>query len=195
MISTAPIHISNIFSKKKSVVKKELAKEIIISPRRIETMFEKPLLNPEAKKPLPYVENSLSKLLQDKNFSSLQKPTIFKENKKAIVFNDTPKEIAKILKKNPAYMNYYHLIRERIKTNAYRNYKGKKKGEVLVSFLVRRNGSLESVKFNAQLTENQALANMALKSVEESAPFPEFPEELTKYSHLQFNISIYFKNN
>ncbi len=195
VVSGAPTHIANIFSKKKSVVKKDPVKEIRISPQQIETIIKKPLLNPETKKPLPYVKNILSKLLQDKNFSSLQKPKFFEENIKAITFTDIPKEIAKALKKNPAYMSYYHLIRERIKTNAYHNYNGIKKGEVLVSFLVKSDGSLKSVKFDPQSTKSQALTSTALKSVEESAPFPEFPEELTKYSHLQFSISIYFKNN
>lgn len=194
-IVKVPAHISDIFLKNKSKVKKERTKEIIISPQKIETIVKKPLLNPEKSKPLPYVEDILSKLLQNKNSSSLQKPRIFEENIKATVFTKIPKKVAKALKKNPAYMDYYRLIRERIKTNAYQNYKGVKEGEVLVSFLVKKDGSLKSIALDPQSSKNSNLATITSKSVKESAPFPKFPKDLANYSHLQFNISIYFKSN
>ena len=109
------------------------------------------------------------------------------------------KEIAdkvdKVLKKNPAYMSYYRLIRERIRNSAYHNYKSQKKGEVLLSFLIDKDGSLKGIDLAPQSVKNRSLRKIALKSIRESAPFPEFPEGLRQYTRLQFNISIYFKNN
>jgi len=190
-----PQRIEKVFSKKEKIVKGEQTKEIKISPQQIEKIREKPPVNPTGSKPLPYVENIMSKLMQSNNFSPLQKPQIFEKDVREIVFKDIAKKADKILKKNPAYMSYYRLIRERIRTSAYHNYNIKKKGEVLLSFLVEKDGSLKGVDLAPQSVKSRDLREIALRSVQESAPFPEFPEELKQYSRLQFNISIYFKNN
>ena len=193
-ISGIPTNLENIFSKKKSAPKKKQTKEIRISPRQIETIIKKPLVNPSNTKPLPYVENIMSKLIRNKRISPLQKLKISEKNIKEIIFTETSQN-DRDLKKHPAYMDYYRLIRERIRANAYHNYNSIEKGEVLVNFLVEKDGLLKNINLDSQSVKNRALRGIALKSVRESAPFPEFPEELSKYSHLQFNISIYFKNN
>ena len=92
-------------------------------------------------------------------------------------------------------MGYYRLIRERIRNSAYHNYNSQKKGEVLLSFLIGKDGSLKEVDLDPQSIKNGNLRKIALRSVQESAPFPKFPKELQRYTRLQFNISIYFKNN
>lgn len=177
------------------MAKAEKTKEIRISPQRIEKINRKPLVNPAGPKPLPYVENIMSKLIQSNNFSPLQKPQIFEKDVKEIVFKEIPEKVDKILKKNPAYMGYYRLIRERIRNSAFLNYSSQKRGEVLLSFLIGKDGSLEEVDLDPQSVKNRNLRGIALRSVRESAPFPEFPEGLQQYTRLQFNISIYFKNN
>ncbi len=194
-LTGVPTKLKNIFPKKETVAKGELVKEIKIDPQQIKPAAHKPLVNPETTQPLPFIDNIMSKLIQPNNFTPLQKPQIFEKNIKEIIFTEVPKKLDRELKKNPAYMNYYRLIRERIRTNAYHNYNSNKKGEVLISFLVEKNGSLKDVDLDYRSVNNRILRNIALKSIWESAPFPEFPEELAKYSHLQFNISIYFKNN
>lgn len=189
-----PENFKKIFVKKNPVVKKKITKEIEITPERIEKMIKKPMVNPTSSKPLPYIENIMSKLMQNNNFSPLQKPQIFEKTIKEIVFNELPKKLTKILRKNPAYMSYYRLIRERIRTSAYLNYNITKKGEVSLNFLVQNDGSLKGVDLAPQSVKSKDLRKIALRSVQESAPFPEFPQELQQYSHLQFSISIYFKN-
>lgn len=92
-------------------------------------------------------------------------------------------------------MNYYRLIRERIRNSAYHNYNSKKSGEVLLNFFISKDGALQKVDLNPQSVKNGNLRKIALESVRASAPFPEFPVELQKYTGLQFNISIYFKSN
>lgn len=190
-----PQRIEKALSKKEEVVKKDPAKEIKISPQRIDKISKKPQANPAQAKPLPYVENIMNKLMASNNFSPLQKPQIFEKDVREIVFKEITDKVDKALKKNPAYMGYYRLIRERIRDSAYHNYNSQKKGEVLLSFLIGKDGSLKGVDLDPQSVKNQNLRRIALKSVRESAPFPEFPEELQKYTRLQFNISIYFKNN
>ncbi|NQT28063.1 MAG: hypothetical protein HQ570_00515 [Candidatus Omnitrophica bacterium] len=190
-----PQSLKNIFSKKEKVVKTEVAKEIRISPQRIEKIDKKPTAIPNESKPLPYVENIMSKLIESSNLSSLQKPQIFEKTVKEIIFKEIAEKADATLKENPAYMDYYRLIRERIRNSAYHNYNSQKKGEVLLSFLIGKDGSLKGVDFDPQSVKNSNLRKIALRSVRESAPFPEFPEELQQYTRLQFNISIYFKNN
>ena len=195
VLTGIPQRIEKAFSKKEKIVKSEQAKEIKISPQRIDKISKKPLVNPTDSKPLPFVENIMSKLMQSNNFSPLQKPQIFEKSVKEIVFKEIADKVDKVLKKNPAYMSYYRLIRERIRNSAYHNYKSQKKGEVLLSFLVGKDGSLKGIDLAPQSVKNRNLRRIALKSIRESAPFPEFPEGLRQYTRLQFNISIYFKNN
>ena len=195
ILTGIPQRIEKAFSKKEKIVKNEKPKEIRISPQQIDKINKKHLINPTDSKPLPFVENIMSKLIQSNNFSPLQKPQIFEKDVKEIVFKEIAEKADKVLKKNPAYMGYYRLIRERIRNSAYHNYNSQKKGEVLLSFLVDKDGSLKEVDLDPQSVKNGNLRKIALRSVQESAPFPEFPEGLQQYTRLQFNISIYFKNN
>ena len=190
-----PGNLKQIFVKKNPVVKNKIVKEITITPQQIEKIVKRPLANSSNPKPLPYIENIMNKLMQSDDFSPLQKPKIFEKNIKEIVFKDIAEKADKALKKNPAYMSYYRPIRERIRTSAYLNYNIKKKGEVSLNFLVENDGSLKGVDLAPQSVKSRDLRKIALKSVQESAPFPEFPEGLQQYSRLQFSISIYFKNN
>ena len=178
----------------KPAEKKEKTKEIKIVPEKIEKITKKEVSTPVNTAPPVYTENILSKLIENDNFSPLEKPQIFEKNIKEIIFSQIS-ENNKSLKKNPAYMSYYRLIREKIRASAYQNYTTTKKGEVIVNFMILNNGTLQKININPGSVSSRILRSIALKSVEESAPFPAFPAELSKYSQLQFNISIYFKSN
>jgi len=200
IIAELPQRIKELFSEKEKIVKAEQSKEIKktkeikIYPKQIKEISKKPALNPRNLKPLPYINNTINDLIQSDNLSQLQKPQIFEKNIKEIVFkNAVPTD--KVLQKNPAYMKYYHLIREKIKNNAYRNYKSQNKGEILLSFLIDNDGSLKRIDLTPKLTKNGDLRKITLKSIRESAPFPKFPDELQQYTSLQFNIYIHFKSN
>jgi len=135
----------------------------------------------------------MSKLMTNNQRLDIEKPHVVEKKIREIVFSEISQN--KELKKNPAYMDYYRIIREKIRNRAYENYDSVKKGEVVLTFMISKDGSLRKVKLNKKSIKNSALRNIALRSVKESAPFPEFPSELKDYSHLQFNLSIYFKNN
>ncbi len=174
---------------KKNITKLEIA------PEKIEKIIQRRPDDTPAIKPLPYLENFIDKLIQNNSpAAALNKPQIFRENIKEIVFSETEPQESE-LKKNDAYMSYYRLIREKIKANAYNNYNSKRKGEILVSFLILNDGSLKDVSLNSNLINSKVLERIALKSIKDSSPFPAFPKELRRYSQLRFNISIYFKNN
>jgi outer membrane biosynthesis protein TonB len=144
--------------------------------------------------PLPYIENIMTKLIKNDNLTDLTKPQILEKPIKEITISEIS-PANQSLKNNPAYMDYYRLIRERIRANAYANYNYNKKGEVSLTFLIFHDGSLHDVSLNPESIEDATLRKIAIKSVKESAPFPSFPAELQKYSKLQFKIPIYFKNN
>jgi outer membrane biosynthesis protein TonB len=174
--------------------KKETYREISMVPQRIEKIPEEQLKTfPEAQ-PLPYVENIMDTLLADSSVSPLEKPSFLVQSMKEVIFSEVSPEDADDVKKNPAYMGYYRLIREKIRATMYRNYSGTRRGEVALSFCVSRDGTLQGVAFGSHSVSGATLKDTALKSLKESAPFPEFPPELHEYSRLQFNLSVYFKN-
>lgn len=179
---------------KTTLLKKTTLKEVKITPKEIKKIKSKAFERLIEGEPPPYEENIMDKLITNNQFSALQKPKIFEKNSKEIVFTEIPQE-NKELSKNPAYSNYYRLIREKIRKNAYQNYRSKEKGEILLNFTILNNGSLTDLDLASQSAISKYLRSIAIKSVKESAPFPEFPDGLNKYSRLEFNISIYFKNN
>jgi len=144
--------------------------------------------------PPPYLDDLFIKkeFIDKKNDLALDKPVILDNNLKNIIFSKLPEE--KELKKNPAYMDYYHLIREKIRANAYRNYNLDETGEVFLTFIILKNGQLLSLYLNEYSIDNKELIAISLKSIKDAAPFPPFPKTLN-YPKLQFNVSIHFKNN
>jgi outer membrane biosynthesis protein TonB len=102
-----------------------------------------------------------------------------------------PIEMAKI--KNPSYISYYQIIREKIRRSAYQNYTHNETGEVYISFIISSDGLIR----NARLVQGRSGANdylkgIALRSVNDASPFPNFPKELD-YPQLTFNIIISFE--
>ncbi|MFH0754701.1 MAG: hypothetical protein V2A70_09050 [Candidatus Omnitrophota bacterium] len=93
----------------------------------------------------------------------------------------------------PSYITYYQIVRDRIRARAYSNYIKLSVGEVFVTFVIKADGALSGL----QILENKSSANdflreVGLKSVQEGAPFPPFPKDLT-YPELTFNVSISFQ--
>ena len=181
------------FRQKDQLVKNKSRKEITMAPEKIETISKRKFNTFEGVEPLPYIENLMNKLIKPRYISPVEKQKVFTTDLSETIFSNFAK--SSYLKKSPAYMDYYRLVREKIRTNAYQNYNTRKKGEVTITFLVLKNGTLRAVKLDPKSVRSKRLRNIALKSIKQSAPFPDFPRELKKYSHLKFNISIHFKNN
>ncbi|HNW39797.1 MAG TPA: energy transducer TonB [Candidatus Omnitrophota bacterium] len=100
-------------------------------------------------------------------------------------------EMAKI--NNPSYISYYQIVREKIRRSAYQNYTHNVTGEVYVSFIISNEGYIKDVRLvEEKTTVNDYLKNIALRSVRDASPFPNFPKELD-YPQLSFNIIISFE--
>jgi len=93
----------------------------------------------------------------------------------------------------PSYITYYQIVRDRIRDRAYSNYTKLSVGEVFVTFVIKSNGALSGLQIlEAKSAANDFLREVGLKSVNEAAPFPPFPKDLT-YPELTFNVSISFQ--
>ncbi|MBM3254980.1 MAG: energy transducer TonB [Candidatus Omnitrophica bacterium] len=94
---------------------------------------------------------------------------------------------------NPSYINYYQVVREKIRRSAYQHYAKAEVGEIYLSFLVTKEGFLRDVRLiEAKSSPNPYLKEIALKSIRNSSPFPTFPKELD-YPQLSFNVVISFE--
>lgn len=94
---------------------------------------------------------------------------------------------------NPSYLNYYQFVREKIRRAAYQNYGRSQEGEVYLSFIVLKEGSLKDVRLVEQKSSlNPYLRGVALKSIKDASPFPVFPRDLD-YPQLSFNVIISFQ--
>lgn len=98
------------------------------------------------------------------------------------------------LSKEPAFLDYYRAIREKIKISANRNKPSFfKPGEVCVFFVLDKEGDLKRLKIIEHRSSNDPLLQKtAVKSVEEASPFPPFPPELKK-EQIAFSIIIAFE--
>jgi len=92
------------------------------------------------------------------------------------------------------YISYYQLIREGIREKLKDNYKSYyKEGDVALLFLVKSDGSLGSIEIERGIsTQDDALLEIALRSVREAAPFAAFPKAL-KEPVMSFSLTISFK--
>jgi len=102
-----------------------------------------------------------------------------------------PIDMAKI--NNPNYITYYQIVREKIRRSAFQNFTHNETGEVYVSFIISNDGLIRNTRLvEEKTTANDYLKDIALKSVREASPFPNFPKELD-YQQLSFNIIISFQ--
>ena len=92
------------------------------------------------------------------------------------------------------YINYYQLIREKIRARLkvkYNDYH--KEGDVSLVFILRADGSLTKVEVEtANSTADRTLRDIAVASVKEAAPFAPFPKALP-LPVMSFNLVISFK--
>lgn len=100
-------------------------------------------------------------------------------------------EMAKI--DNPSYISYYQIVREKIRRSAYQNFTHNETGEVYASFIITNDGYIKDVRLaEEKTTVNEYLKDIALRSIRDASPFPNFPKELD-YPQLSFNIIISFE--
>lgn len=158
------------------------------------------------KVPAPYIEQELnipkgsaplnsskgSQVLQNRP-AGFSKPAFVAPSSMAIKKKITLPaiEIAKI--DNPSYITYYQIVREKIRRCAYQNYTHNETGEVYISFIISNDGYIKGARLaEEKTTANDYLKEIALRSVRDASPFPNFPKELD-YPQLSFNIIISFE--
>jgi len=150
----------------------------------------------ENKVPPPYVEqDNLAKAvkLQPDRRSGFPKPAFAAPELIAIKkkISLPPIEMAKI--DNPSYINYYQIVREKIRRSAYQNYTHNETGEVYLSFIISCGGEIKDARLVEEKTHaGDYLKDIALSSIKDASPFPNFPKELD-YPQLSFNIIISFE--
>ena len=119
---------------------------------------------------------------------SLIKPDIMPAKKKITL---PAVDIDKI--NNPSYLSYYQVVREKVRRAAYQNYSRTETGDVYLSFIVSREGFLTDVRLvEEKSSSSKYLRGVALSSIKEASPFPDFPKELD-YPRLSFNVIISFE--
>lgn len=101
------------------------------------------------------------------------------------------------IKSTPAYMDYYKLIREKIRQSAMQKYDHGEEGDVTVVFILTNKGQVAGAsvpRMNAPISD--MLKGIAIESVRKASPFPPFPPTL-RYQNLEFSLEIHFrrKNN
>ncbi len=158
--------------------------------------------------PLPYVEQEnssgsskvLSNRLENNSLvidshkpTGFSKPTFINSEVMAIKKKITLPAIEMAKIDNPSYISYYQIVREKIRRSAYQNYTHNETGEVYVSFIISNDGYIKDARLvEEKTTISDYLKNIALRSIRDASPFPNFPKELD-YPQLSFNIIISFE--
>jgi hypothetical protein len=128
----------------------------------------------------------------------LVKPKVFSKDTSRLPLDGKRQISIPLLKSekitNPKYLGYNERIRDKIKGRAYLYSDDPRfeKGKVYLTFVVSSDGILKQVKIIDDKTKaNDYLRSVGLRSIQESSPFPAFPEDL-KYPELTFSVEIFF---
>jgi TonB family protein len=116
---------------------------------------------------------------------------------KAAAAKKEARELAKKqapLRNTKDYINYYQLIREKIRQALKERYKRSYgEGDVTLIFMLDSDGLLAAIDTNeAGLIKDPALNQLAMESVKAASPFPPFPKELS-VPKMTFDLTISFK--
>jgi len=127
---------------------------------------------------------------REEDLPQQMKPAAEGPKKKSVQTPNIPGEVFQ----SPEYKNYYQIVREKIRRQAYRNYRHIQEGEVFLTFTLTRSGELKEAHVDTtKSADDEYLRRIALESVQESSPFPEFPIKLQDKEQLAFNVIISFE--
>lgn len=118
---------------------------------------------------------------------------------KAETSKEAPSELAKKqakLRSTEDYINYYQLIREKIRQEVKRRYRrSDEQGEVYLNFILASDGRLTACEADPSLSKaGRSLIDMAVASLRSAAPFPPFPKALN-VPRVAFSVTIVFKKD
>ncbi|MDD2688806.1 MAG: TonB family protein [Candidatus Omnitrophica bacterium] len=196
----------NPFFTSKKEQKIELSYVKIPKQPKKETKTESPSKDPflkippkitlDKKIPPPFIDTD-NKLKTNKSIALqnpvFSKPEFAKPDIIAIKKKITLPAIKMEQSNNPTYMGYYQLVREKIKRAAYQNYSRNETGEVYLSFIISSDGYIKEVHLiEDKSSSNPYLKEIALRSIKDASPFPNFPKDLD-YPYLSFNVVVSFE--
>lgn len=94
------------------------------------------------------------------------------------------------------YVNYYQLIREKIRQRLKANYSYyRKEGDIHLIFNLNSEGELLDASIDqATSASNSTLREIALSSLKEASPFPSFPKALS-LPRMTFEVIISFRKD
>jgi len=178
------------------IVLKEIATAIATNKEVVLKRPETPQIDIQkevAVKPQPAPQVKADNKKSDKS-SKLKERT---ESHRRDAVKDPSKESAKKeaqVKQSKDYVNYYQLIREKIRSRLKDNYQYyNREGEVHLSFILTQNGSLLSYAIDrSKSTQDEVLLHITATSLKAVSPFPALPRSLSM-SKMSFNIVISFK--
>ena len=140
--------------------------------------------------PPPYLDNFFEKITSSFKIEPPQKMNIVEIVDKEIIFKEI---LSSEFKKDPKYMEYYQKVRAKISNVLHRNYKGQDTGEIILSFVLLRDGNIKEVYFKEDSPTKEVLKDIVLRSLYDAEPFPPFPEDFKDRYSLPFSVNIQFK--
>jgi len=127
---------------------------------------------------------------QKENLPQQMNPAAESPKKKSVQTPNIPGETFK----SPEYKSYYQIVREKTRRQAYRNYRRIQEGEVFLTFTLMRSGELKEAHVDeTKSVKDEYLRTIAMESVRQSSPYPEFPVKLQDKDQLTFNVIISFE--
>lgn len=98
------------------------------------------------------------------------------------------------IKTTKDYVGYYQFIREKIRQKLKNNYRSyRREGDVRILFTLDARGVLKSVGVDAASSvDDRALHDIAIMSVKDAAPFPNFPKALS-LPKMSFDVVVSFR--
>lgn len=167
---------------------------------------DKPQEEIKINRPPPAEENNKEETFQPKIAEKKQLPPaekkeapieLKKEESQAPVLTREEQMVARdfaSLSREPAFLDYYRAIREKIKVSAHRHKPAFfNPGEVYVFFVLDKQGELRRLKvIDSKSSPDSALRDAAIISVEDASPFPLFPQGINR-EQISFNIIISFE--
>jgi TonB family protein len=145
--------------------------------------------------PASISRNEVSKLNKELSLpgDSFTKPASFNpqnsviKKKITLISNDSEKI------STPSYIAHSQLVREKIRRALYQNCNRMEGGQVYLTFILTQDGYLREIHIqNDKSSASPYLRELAIRSVKDASPFPNFPKGLD-YDQLSFNVTVSFE--
>jgi outer membrane biosynthesis protein TonB len=96
--------------------------------------------------------------------------------------------------KGKVFLNYFGLIKQRVRRAVEKKYPGERlgRGDVSLLFVLKSDGAVVNVSaVEKDSSADELMKDFAVRCVKECSPFPRFPKELGM-DRISFNLSILF---